>query len=308
MAKWKEFEVLLAELQQQTAPDAHVQHNQRIKGRSGRVRQLDITISQKVGLYPVLIVIECKRYRRLVGIEKVESFVTKLRDVGASHGVMISNTSFDAGAKAIAKDNMVTLLSYREATNLDWQKVFGSEAWLSLVVTQPDNVSVALIDEQQQVISPHSSDGSLYDVDGKIVITPTDLYRLLEDNFAVSSDIGDFEGQIMPGQSVYARTDSGLQRILAVVIRGTVKGQQHIVNLSLASGHVLQNAETQKMVLSQVASTSIDKEALLKQPGREITKEEFDGLKQQSGLSTVSLNLSKVKRYLRIVAIKKDNQ
>jgi hypothetical protein len=50
-----------------------------------------------------------------VGIEKVEAFVTKLRDVGASQGVMVSNTGFDAGAKAIAKDNLVTLLSYRQA-------------------------------------------------------------------------------------------------------------------------------------------------------------------------------------------------
>src|SRR5258705_13226306 len=100
LAEWKDFELLLAELQKQTAPDADVQHNQLIKGRSGRVRQLDISISQNVGLYPVLVVIECKRYKRPVGIEKVESFVTKLRDVGASHGVMISNTSFDACAKA----------------------------------------------------------------------------------------------------------------------------------------------------------------------------------------------------------------
>src|SRR5436309_728 len=83
LSEWKDFELLLAELQQQTAPDAHVQHNQRIKGRSGRVRQLDITISQNVGLYPVLVVIECKRHKRRVGMDKVESFVTKLRDVGA---------------------------------------------------------------------------------------------------------------------------------------------------------------------------------------------------------------------------------
>src|SRR5215213_6471237 len=112
LKKWEEFETLIAELQAQTAPNADVQHNQRVKGRSGRFRQLDITLSQKVGLYPVFIVIECKHYRRRVGIEKVEAFVTKLRDVGASHGVMISNTGFDEGAKSIAKDNLVTLLSY----------------------------------------------------------------------------------------------------------------------------------------------------------------------------------------------------
>jgi restriction endonuclease Mrr len=113
LAKWKEFESLIAALQKQTAGDATVLHNQRVKGRSGGMRQIDIMISQQVGLYPVSIAIECKRHRRPLGIDKVEAFVTKLRDVSASHGVMVSNTGFDAGAKAIAKGNLVTLLSYR---------------------------------------------------------------------------------------------------------------------------------------------------------------------------------------------------
>lgn len=131
MSKWKEFETLIAALQKQTAGDATVLHNQRVKGRSGRMRQIDIMISQKVGLYSVTIVIECKRQRRPVGIEKVEAFVTKLRDVAASQGVMISNTGFDAGAQAIAKDNLVTLLSYREAESVDWHSVVGNQAWLA---------------------------------------------------------------------------------------------------------------------------------------------------------------------------------
>ena len=102
LAKWKEFESLIAALQKQTAGDATVLHNQRVKGRSGRMRQIDILISQKVGLYPVFIAIECKRHRRPVGIDKEEAFVTKLRDVSASQGVMISNTGFDAGLSRCA--------------------------------------------------------------------------------------------------------------------------------------------------------------------------------------------------------------
>ena len=52
--KWQEFETLIADLQAQAAPDAVVRHNHRIKGKAGRLRQLDITISQKVSLFPVL--------------------------------------------------------------------------------------------------------------------------------------------------------------------------------------------------------------------------------------------------------------
>jgi hypothetical protein len=39
-----------------------------------------------------------------VGIEKVEAFASKLRDVSAHQGIIISVKGFDAGARAAAKD------------------------------------------------------------------------------------------------------------------------------------------------------------------------------------------------------------
>jgi hypothetical protein len=80
---WQDFEKLLAEIHRKVAPGADVKHDQHIIGRSKRNRQLDITITQNVGLYPTLIVIECRKYQRPVSIEKVEAFATKLEDVAA---------------------------------------------------------------------------------------------------------------------------------------------------------------------------------------------------------------------------------
>jgi hypothetical protein len=112
---WQEFERLIAQLHREVAPSAEVRHNRRVQGWSGRRRQLDVTISQRVGPYSAFIVIECKKYRRPVSIEKVEAFASKLEDVAASHGVMISHKSFDAGARAVAKRKSITLLTYQEA-------------------------------------------------------------------------------------------------------------------------------------------------------------------------------------------------
>ena len=304
MAKWQEFEALIATLQKQTAANATVASNQRIKGRSGRTRQIDIIISQKVGLYPVLIAVECKRYKRPVGIEKVEAFVTKLRDIGASQGVMISNTGFDAGAKAIAKDNLVTLLSYREAELVDWHSVVGSGAWLSLVVTHAADIVIAFFDSDQKALSHTPSDNNLYSPGGGIICTVTGLYKQLEESFGISSEMGDFECQVTPDQPMCIRTQEGLQLVHTLTMTGKVKGRHYVVNLGLASGHVLENAGTEEAVLKQVASDSIDKDALLRTPGREISKEEYELLKSQSALPPVRVQLDKVKRYIRLEATK----
>src|ERR1700730_7730114 len=137
---WKEFEMLIAQIQGQVAPYAVVHHNEVVIGQSGRRRQLDITVSQKIGFQSIFIVVECKRYKRSVGISTVEAFAAKLVDVRASEGIMVSIQGFDEGAKAIARQHHISLLSYREARDVDWQKLIGPSAWLKLVVTDMHHV------------------------------------------------------------------------------------------------------------------------------------------------------------------------
>jgi Restriction endonuclease len=153
--KWKDFEVLIAKIQSQAAPDAVVRHNHRVVGESGRRRQLDVTISQNIGIHPVFIVIECKHSTRPITIGTVEGFVTKLADVRASKGVMISTSGFDEGAKAVAAKNQISLLVYREAFKMDWQKMFAEGAWLRLILPFASNVvaSVTFVDQSPLQIS-----------------------------------------------------------------------------------------------------------------------------------------------------------
>src|SRR5262245_2897849 len=99
---WSEFEELIKCLHEQLAPGGTVRRNDRILGRSGRQRDLDVTIEQSVGLAPILVVVECKQWKRPIEIDKVEAFVTKVRDVRASKGVMISPSGFQEGAKSVA--------------------------------------------------------------------------------------------------------------------------------------------------------------------------------------------------------------
>src|SRR5215510_4993040 len=139
---WRDFEVLLTTIHQNLAPGANVVHNQVLVGRSGRKRQVDILISQTVGLYETRIAVECKRHARKVTIDKVEGFAAKVVDIGVNQGVMVSPVGFDAGAIASAKDNRITLLTYREATQLDWADVTKAGAWLGILASRHEVVAI----------------------------------------------------------------------------------------------------------------------------------------------------------------------
>lgn len=137
---WKQFEEVIVKIQKALAPDAEVRHNRRVRGVSRRLRQLDVAISKHVGTFPILIVVECRQYKRPVTIDKVESFVQKLRDVKASLGVMISPSGFDAGAKAVAAQNGIILKTFREAQAADWRTFLNEDSWLALTTIEITNL------------------------------------------------------------------------------------------------------------------------------------------------------------------------
>src|SRR5690349_25084321 len=129
---WREFELLIKRIHDELEPRGVVRHNHKIRGRSGRKRQIDVSITRTIGLTKVLVAIECKRWKRPVGIERVEAFASKLRDVGASDGVIISPSGFQEGARSSAMDNRITLLTYRDARDADWKRLLGEKAWAPL--------------------------------------------------------------------------------------------------------------------------------------------------------------------------------
>ncbi|HEX5716000.1 MAG TPA: hypothetical protein VF179_07560, partial [Thermoanaerobaculia bacterium] len=85
---WKTFEKLSLGVHLLRQEGALIEHNEKITGiRTGRPRQIDISVRFKHGYYDYLSVVECKD--TTVTIEHVEAFRTKIEDVGAQKGVMI---------------------------------------------------------------------------------------------------------------------------------------------------------------------------------------------------------------------------
>lgn len=302
---WQEFELLITKIQEDAAPDALVRHNHRIVGDSGRRRQLDITISRNIGLFPVLIVLECKHYKRPVGIDKVEAFVTKLSDVRASEGVMVSKSGFDAGAIAVAQRHGVTLLTYREAEEADWEAITGSETWINLYWTSYEEVTInAVLSDGTQL--PIPSNASFRDSDGIEVLTTKQIALGIAETSVYHNPAREFAIEGVPESTFNFKTETGLQVVDKFIVRGRNVITEYRLNMSLASGHIFANPENDEAFYWQVETEPWDFEQILKsKPGRRITPEEWDELaSSKNHISLLGTN-AKGAKFIRAVITKK---
>ncbi len=114
----KEFESIVAAIHRQFANGAVVTENEKIVGKSGRVRQVDVAVRTSVMGYKVFILIECKDYKKKIGIDKVDELIGKIEDVGAEKGVLVSNSGFTKDALERAKkDGRIQLSSVIDIKN-----------------------------------------------------------------------------------------------------------------------------------------------------------------------------------------------
>lgn len=118
--KWKKFEKVVAGIHKLKAEGARVKYDDHIMGRrTGRKRQIDVSLRFDHGYYQYLVVIECKDLKSKVRIDAVESLCTKLEDIGAHKGVMVSTRGFQKGAIGAAKAHNVDLFTLTEEMG-DW--------------------------------------------------------------------------------------------------------------------------------------------------------------------------------------------
>lgn len=120
--KWRRFEKLVAQVQQELAPNALVTHNDQIKGyESEMLRQIDITVKQKIGQYDMLIAIDCKDYQTPVDVNGVGEFISLIKDIQANKGVMVAANGFSDTAKRVGVKAGLDLYRLVDTETHDWQ-------------------------------------------------------------------------------------------------------------------------------------------------------------------------------------------
>lgn len=119
---WKLYERLVAAVQAKLATsDSEVTWNETVVGRSGTPRQLDVLVRGRVGTAPVTVVVECKEYAEHVGIEIVDAFVGKLKDVDGTQGILVARTGFTKPALMRAEQERIITAVLRPAKDEDWE-------------------------------------------------------------------------------------------------------------------------------------------------------------------------------------------
>ncbi len=110
MKKWKKFESKTTEIVKELNPKAEVVPNVFLQGKlSLKRRQVDVKLVEP-GQYD-FIAFECKDHSRPLDIPVVEAFNTKLQDIGAKKGAIVSSSSFTDGARNIADKLGIDLLA-----------------------------------------------------------------------------------------------------------------------------------------------------------------------------------------------------
>lgn len=98
-------------------------------------------------------VFECKDLTRKVGLGHVEAFVTKLEDINANKGIVVSASDFTSPAMDIASAKNIELYELMDTRNHDWRK----EVVVSLfvVLTGFGEYAVSLTDELGSSLRPN---------------------------------------------------------------------------------------------------------------------------------------------------------
>ncbi len=102
---WEIFELAVRNFVAALDPKAKVIHNAKLPDiDTGKLRQRDVWVEAKVcNIYPVNILISCKRWSRKISQQDLDAFIGELRSSGAHKGVLYSFKGFSKPAIEKAK-------------------------------------------------------------------------------------------------------------------------------------------------------------------------------------------------------------
>ena len=91
----------------------NVQHNVKLKGRSGQQHQIDVYWEYEIAGTKQKVAIECKNYNKTVAVGKVRDFYGVLCDLNNVAGIMVTKVGYQKGAKEYASEYVISLKELR---------------------------------------------------------------------------------------------------------------------------------------------------------------------------------------------------
>lgn len=128
MESYKSFEVFTQRVYQKLVNNdvlkpTTVQHNVKLKGKSGCEHQIDVYWEYEIAGNLHRVAIECKDYSSEIPIGKVRDFKGVLDDLNGVNGIMVSSKGFQEGAKKYAEEYGISLKELRRPR---WNESIGT--------------------------------------------------------------------------------------------------------------------------------------------------------------------------------------
>ena len=90
-----------------------VQHNVKLRGKSGQLHQVDVYWEYELAGVNHKVAIECKNYNKPVSVGKVRDFYGVLSDLNNVNGIMVTKVGYQKGAKEFAAHYGINLKELR---------------------------------------------------------------------------------------------------------------------------------------------------------------------------------------------------
>jgi len=121
MPQWQEFEALAETILAELQPLAEVKRNDFIYGHLTETkRQIDVSIRWTAGEDKYLTIVQAKDHARPADIKVVDEFLSVIKDVQATGGILICRSGFTKKAHTYARNSGVSLLNLHDAQSTNW--------------------------------------------------------------------------------------------------------------------------------------------------------------------------------------------
>jgi hypothetical protein len=122
MKNGQEFERLIHSIYEKITAGASIKRNDKIFGHDSKQnREIDLSIRSSVGIHTILIIVQAKDHSKPVDVNIIGEFQAVIKDTRANKGILISSKGFTKGAKELAKNYAIELLTAHDTQNPKWK-------------------------------------------------------------------------------------------------------------------------------------------------------------------------------------------
>jgi hypothetical protein len=197
LEEWKVFEQAVLTYQKQYFPGSTITHDKKLSGRNSQTeRQIDIWIENEIGNIQINIAIECKNYKKNIDIKKIEEIIGLFEDVGAHKGVVFTSKGYSKAAVTLAKNKGLDLFTIKHRDLHSFTDNIGKiQCVADLRMIKSCNLKAQSRIPTQQISSGtyDITKVNLYDLHGKLIGTPVDIFERKWNSGHLSMELGFYE-------------------------------------------------------------------------------------------------------------------